>query len=74
MSAAPGGDGWEPRRASQVAAGDRLRVGSMEVTVSRIQERFLDRDGMIAFIEDSPERWLKVPVPVDADVEVEVDH
>jgi hypothetical protein len=26
---------------------------------------------MIAFIEDTPQRWFKRPVPVDAEVEVQ---
>lgn len=38
--------------------------------MSRIEHDFLGRAGMLAFIEDTPERWLKVPIKPDAEVEV----
>lgn len=56
-----------------MAPGDRVRVGGdggVEVTVSRVEPGFLGREDMIAFIEDTPERWLKVPVPAGVQVEV----
>lgn len=64
---------WEVTAATRVAAGDRVRVGGdggTELIVSRVEPRFLGREGMVAFIEDTPERWLKVPVSTDAEVEV----
>lgn len=67
-------EGWTPTRAGEVAPGARVRVGGEDgvvLTVSRIEPRFLDRPGMIAFIEDTPERWLKAPVPADASIEVQ---
>jgi hypothetical protein len=30
----------------------------------------MGRETMLAFIEDSPERWIKRPVPADMEVEV----
>jgi hypothetical protein len=42
------------------------------VTVSRIEYEFLGRPEMLAFIEDTAERWYKRPVAVDAVVEVQV--
>jgi hypothetical protein len=63
-------DSWETRTAGQVAVGDRVRLRGVEITVARIETSFLGREGMIAFIEDTPERWLKVPTPGDAEVEV----
>jgi hypothetical protein len=66
-------EGWEPAQAGDVVAGQRVRVGGeggVELTVSRVEPRFLDRPGMIAFIEDTPERWLKAPLPEGAAVEV----
>jgi hypothetical protein len=61
---------WETRTAGQVGVGDRVRVRDVEITVARVEPSFLGRDGMIAFIEDTPERWLKVPTTADAEVEV----
>ena len=63
-------ENWETRTAGQVAAGDRVRVRDVEITVARVEPSFLGRDGMIAFVEDTPERWLKVPTTADAEVEV----
>jgi len=57
--------------AADVQAGDRVRLASgAEMLVSRIERRFLGRDGLIAFIEDTPERWYKQPVSDAAEVEV----
>lgn len=61
---------WEKTSADAVVVGDRLRVRDQEMTVSRVEEGFLGRSGMRAFVEDRPERWLKVPVPDSAEVEV----
>jgi len=63
-------ENWETRTAGQVGVGDRVRVRDVEITVARVEPSFLGRDGMIAFIEDTPERWLKVPTTADAEVEV----
>lgn len=61
---------WEEVRADAVRAGDRIRVRGNEITVARVEDSFLNREGMVAFIEDTDERWLKVPSPADATVEV----
>jgi hypothetical protein len=61
---------WERRPANQVVVGDRVRARGAEITVARIETSFLGREGTIAFVEDLPARWLKVPTPRDADVEV----
>ena len=61
---------WDKTTAGEVAVGDRTRVRGNEITVSRIEVDFLGRPGMIAFIEDTPERWLKVPTAPEAEVEV----
>jgi hypothetical protein len=63
-------DSWETKAAGQVVAGDRIRLRDVEITVARVEPRVLGRDGMIAFIEDTPERWLKVPTSPDAEVEI----
>ena len=58
-------------KATEVKPGDRVRTADgTELEATRIEERFLGREGMIAFIEDTPQRWLKRPVLTDADVEV----
>ncbi len=64
-------DTWKTVPVTEVAVGDRIRHGSgAELEVSRIEPTFLGRDGMIAFIEDTPERWFKAPVPKDGTIEV----
>lgn len=58
-------------KASEVRVGDRLRTRTgQELTVTRIDHRFLDRPGMLAFVEDSDDQWLKLPAPADADVDL----
>jgi hypothetical protein len=57
-------------KATEVQVGDRIRSGGLELVVSRIDLPFLGRDDMLAFVEDTELRWLKVPVPLDADVEI----
>jgi hypothetical protein len=62
---------WATVTAVDVRAGDRVRLASgVEMLVSRIETRFLGRDGLIAFIEDTPARWYKQPVSQAAEVEV----
>ena len=64
--------GWTPVPASQVKPSDRVRVaGGQEVLVSRIEPRFMGMDTLVAFIEDTPTRWFKMPVPESAEVEVQ---
>lgn len=65
-------ESWTPIYAADVKPGDRVRLASgVEVLVSAVEPNFLGRDGMIAFIEDTPARWFKAPVPATADVEVQ---
>ena len=47
----------------------RTQDGSVLVA-TRIERPFLGMDQMLAFIEDTPERWFKRPVPLDAEVNV----
>ncbi|HEY1689825.1 MAG TPA: hypothetical protein VGF95_13295 [Solirubrobacteraceae bacterium] len=56
-------------KASEVRAGDRIRARGLELTVSRVEDTFLGRDEMVAFVEDSDERWLKLPALRDAEIE-----
>lgn len=63
-------DRWERMQAGRVVAGDTVRVRDNEITVARVEQGFLGREGMIAFIEDNPSRWLKIPVAEDTEVEV----
>ena len=58
-------------KATEVRLGDRLRTGSgAELTVTRIDEEFMGRADMVAFVEDSAEQWFKMPAPRDSDVEL----
>jgi hypothetical protein len=62
---------WVTMPAEQVRIGDRVRVASgHEALVSHIEPSFMGMDAMLAFIEDTPERWFKMPVGRTADVEV----
>jgi hypothetical protein len=57
-------------KATEVRIGDRLRTRlGAELTVTRIDQGFMDREGMIAFVEDSDQQWLKMPARRDAEVE-----
>jgi hypothetical protein len=56
-------------KASEVRLGDRLRSrDGTELNVTRIDDGFLGRPEMLAFVEDSAEQWFKMPAPRDADV------
>ncbi len=63
-------DGWSSCRADEVSPGSRVRLASGEVVeATRIERPFLGRAEMLAFIEDTPQRWYKRPAPIDAIVE-----
>ena len=65
------GDSWKLTTASAVEPGDTIRLrGTHVLVVARIEEPFLDRDGMLAFIEDRPGRWFKAASPADGEVEI----
>jgi hypothetical protein len=62
---------WTTIPATEVMPGDRVRLASgVEVIATRVDREFLGRSDLIAFVEDTPDRWLKQPVPVGAEVEV----
>jgi len=53
-----------------VRVGDRLFARGTELTVTRIDAGLLGRSDLLAFVEDSDERWLKLPLPIDGEAEV----
>lgn len=56
---------------SEVRVGDRLRArDGTELTVTRIEQGFLGRPEMLAFVEDSAEQWFKLPAPAGGEVEL----
>jgi glutathione peroxidase len=61
---------WTATAASEVRAGDRVRARGIELKVTRIDESFMGRPDYLALVEDTAERWLKLPTPADAEVEV----
>jgi hypothetical protein len=64
-------EAWKTIKASEVKPGDTIRVRGTEVlVVARIEPGFMGREGMLAFIEDSSDRWFKAPSPSDVDVEL----
>jgi hypothetical protein len=64
-------EGWQKAKAEEVRPGDRVRTGDgTELIATHIEPAFFGLPNMIAFIEDTPQRWFKRPVTTDADVEV----
>jgi hypothetical protein len=61
----------ETVEATEVRVGDRLRARSgQELTVTRIDEGFMGRADMLAFVEDSEQQWFKMPALRNGDVEL----
>jgi hypothetical protein len=64
-------ESWIITPVTDVRPGDRVRLApGQEVLVSRIETSFLGRENLVAFIEDTPDRWFKQPVQLAAEVEV----
>ena len=64
-------DTWKTVKAEQVKAGETVRTQSGSVViVSHVETSFMGMPNMLAFIEDTPDRWFKQPMTADADVEV----
>jgi hypothetical protein len=63
---------WTTMPVGDVMPGDRVRLATgQEVLVTRIETNFMGMEAMVAFIEDTPTRWLKQPIPQTAEVEVQ---
>jgi hypothetical protein len=57
--------------AGEVRIGDRLRTRSgLELTVTRVDQVFMGRADMLAFVEDSEAQWLKMPALRHSEVEL----
>jgi hypothetical protein len=64
-------DIWKTVKAQDVTPGDTVRTQSGEVLkVTRIEAPFFGMSNMLAFIEDTPDRWFKQPMQTDSDVDV----
>lgn len=64
-------DSWRSAPAADVQPGDRVRLApGREMLVSRIETSFFGREAMVAFIEDTPERWFKQPLQTAAEIEI----
>lgn len=62
---------WKNVSAADVKVGDQIRLASgQSLLVSRVEPAFMGIPGMIAFIEDTPERWFKQPMPSGNSVEI----
>jgi glutathione peroxidase len=58
-------------KAGEVEVGDRLLTpAGDELLVTRIDDSLMGNGDYLAFVEDSPARWLKMPMAPDAEVEV----
>ena len=63
-------DTWNTRPANEIEPGVIVKLyDGSELEVSRVETTFMGMDTMIAFIEDTPQRWLKAPYGKDADIE-----
>jgi hypothetical protein len=64
-------ESWKKVTADQVQPGDAVRTqGGDVLLVSRVDAGFMGMPNMLAFIEDTPDRWFKQPMMVDSEVEV----
>jgi hypothetical protein len=64
-------ESWKTVKVDEVKAGDEVRTPSGDVLiVSRIEKPFLGLPNMVAFIQDTADRWFKQPLMTDADIEV----
>jgi hypothetical protein len=64
-------ESWKPAKAGDVTVGDVVRTSTGTlITVSRIETSFLGRPALLAFIQDTPERWYKHPIGVDVELEI----
>jgi hypothetical protein len=62
---------WNTVTAADVRVGDRIRLATgTELLVSRIESRLLGLDSLMAFVEDTPDRWFKQAMAPSAEVEV----
>jgi hypothetical protein len=61
---------WTTVKAADVKEGDFIRYRGAEFEVAHIEVAFMGRDGMLAFIEDNSERWMKYPAGADAELEL----
>jgi glutathione peroxidase len=58
-------------KAGEVKVGDRvLGADGAALLVTRIDQGMLGQDGLLAFVEDTPARWAKMPMPSDAEVQI----
>jgi hypothetical protein len=62
---------WETVAVSKVGPGDRIRHRGTEFTVARVDPKFLGRDEMVCFIEDTPDRWHAYPARLVDQVEIQ---
>ncbi len=61
---------WITVTAADVRVGDRIRLATgADLLVSRIEPRLLGLE-MVAFVEDTPQRWFKQAMTPSAEVEV----
>jgi len=66
-------EAWRSGTAQEVEVGDVVRTENGEVvTVSHIEDSFFGMPEMIAFIEDTSERWYKRPLRADSKLEIKV--
>lgn len=69
--AAAGTAEWQAATAADVIAGDRVRLdGGTVLTVTRVEDAFLGRPGLLGLVEDSAVRWLARPLPADGALEI----
>jgi hypothetical protein len=66
-------ESWESISAADVRVGDTVRTKTGDVVmVSRIETGFLGRPAMLAFVEDTVERWYKCAMASEAELELRI--
>lgn len=62
---------WLHTTAGGVRPGDRVRLDNgQEMVATRVETNFMGRDGIIALVEDTRDRWYKQPLQADTELEV----
>jgi hypothetical protein len=64
-------DAWKKVKAGEVQPGSEVRMPTGDIVIaSRVESSFMGMPNMVAFIEDTPDRWFKQPMMADSEVEV----
>jgi hypothetical protein len=63
-------EAWTKITVADVVPGDRVRHGTREFDVARIESPFLGQTALVCLIEDTPSRWHAYPMGITLEIEV----